>query len=80
MGGIAIFLTLLVLGVLVVGGAVLYATGGALWAGKTDPEADRVEGGPDGAGHRPEHTRPEDVAQDRTGFVGTPGGDEAARS
>lgn len=78
MGGIAIFLLLLVLVVLVVGGIALYATGGALWARKTDPEGDRIEGA-DGDDRRPEHTRPTAEAQEHTGFVGTPGGDEAAR-
>jgi hypothetical protein len=70
-GGIAFFLLLVIAVVVVGGGVALYVTGGALWA-KGSPK-----GG--GDGHRPRHKAPTSPTQEHTHFVGTPGGDAAAR-
>jgi hypothetical protein len=60
-GGVAIIL-LLVIGVIVlVGGAILYLTGGAIGLS-------RQKG--DGGSHRPEHKRPTDPVQENREFVG----------
>jgi hypothetical protein len=67
-GGIAILLLVIVAVVVAVVGFSLYTTGGFLWWRKTDPQADRIEGGEAREG-RPQHTRPTTPAQERTQFV-----------
>jgi hypothetical protein len=68
-GGIAILLIIVV--VLVVGGIglALYLTGGALWAGRTSPKGDRIEGGANRE-HRPEHKQATSPTTEHTHVVG----------
>jgi hypothetical protein len=76
-GGIAILLLVILL---VVGGALgiaLYLTGGALWFGKTDPEADRIEG--DTETDQPVHKHVEQPEPERVHFAGTTSGERAER-
>jgi hypothetical protein len=60
-GGIAILLALIILVVLVVGGAILYLTGGLLTLGRKAPEGDE---------HRPEHKRATSPELEHTDMVG----------
>lgn len=62
-GGVAIILLLIVGVVVLVGGAVLYLTGGAL-----SLSSKRSDG--EGESHRPEHKRPTDPVQENREFAG----------
>jgi hypothetical protein len=67
-GGIAILL-LVVIAVVAGGfGIAMYVTGGALWARKTSPEDDKIEGGTTRS--RPEHERPTSPTIENTEVVG----------
>jgi hypothetical protein len=72
-GGIGIFLLLVILVIVIVGGIALYITGGGILAS---------DKGKDGEGRRPRHKQPADgdPVQEHTHFVGTPEGDEAMRN
>jgi len=73
-GGIAIILVVIIVVVALALGVAFYLTGGALWAGKTSPKGDRIEGGPD-TDHRPEHRTATSPTTENTAVVGA---DEAA--
>lgn len=69
MGGIAIILVVIIVVIAIILGIALYLTGGALWAGKTSPKGDRIEGGAD-AEHRPEHRTTSSPTTENTDVVG----------
>jgi len=68
-GGVAIIL-LLVIGVIVLGGAAVFLTGGALGASKQGGEDD---------GHRPQHKRPTDPVQENVELAGVHHDDDEGR-
>ena len=69
-GGVAIIL-LLVIGAVLVGGAMLMLGGGALGSSKGDGDGDD--------GHRPAHKRPTDPVQENREFAGVHHDDEGQR-
>jgi hypothetical protein len=68
-GGIAIILVIIIIVVAAIIGIALYLTGGTLWAGKTSPKGDRIEGGA-GTEHRPEHKQAASPTTEHTDVVG----------
>ena len=69
-GGIAILLLVIIVVLAGVLGVALYLTGGALWFGKTDPERDRIEGGPEPS-ERPAHRHVDQPEPERVDLAGT---------
>ena len=59
MGGIGLVLLAIIVLVAIILGAAFYALSGVLWAGKTSPKGDRIEGSdaPDAPSERPQHVR-----------------------